>query len=173
MGGGHSVLAVPVPALEEFVRPRTSRYDASFVATDPGFVHAHITVLGPWLAEPTAADLAIVAEVVAAEPGFDVVLGEIEAFPDGTLHLVPEPAAPFRRLTARFAERFPQTPPYAGRFGDVAPHLTLDHELTGATVESLRDEMGDLLPVHTRAERVDLQWWANHDCHLRGSWPLG
>jgi len=43
--GGHSVLVVPVPALEEYVRARTAHYDASFVSADPAWVHAHLTVL--------------------------------------------------------------------------------------------------------------------------------
>ena len=54
---GHTVLAVPAPALEPFVRERTARYDASFVSADPAFSHAHLTILAPWLPSPTAADL--------------------------------------------------------------------------------------------------------------------
>jgi len=50
---GNTVLAVPVPELDEVVRERTAFYDASFVSSDPGFTHAHITVLGPWVTEPS------------------------------------------------------------------------------------------------------------------------
>ena len=173
MTSGHAVLVVPVPALDAFVRARTARDDASFVSTDPRVVHAHVTVLGPWLGEPTPDDLAAVADVVATEPAFDVVFARVAQFPDGLLHLLPEPAEPFARLTALLAERFPQTPPYAGRYADPVPHLTLDHRLTGASVASVLADLGELVPVRTRAERVDLQWWANHDCHLRQSWRLG
>lgn len=45
---GHSVIAFPVPELDPWVRARTEHYDPSFVSSDPDFVHAHITVLGPW-----------------------------------------------------------------------------------------------------------------------------
>ena len=38
---GHSVLAVPVPALDDWVRERTRGHDPAWVSTDPGFVHAH------------------------------------------------------------------------------------------------------------------------------------
>ncbi|WP_246081931.1 2'-5' RNA ligase family protein [Nocardioides litoris] len=167
------MLAVPVRELDGWVRERTERQDASFVSADPGFIHAHVTVLGPWLSAPTPADLAEVAEVVAAEPAFEVELAEVGEFPDGNLHLRPEPDGPFRRLTAALAVAFPATPPYAGRYAEVVPHLTLDHRLTGATVDSLRAELAEVLPVRSRVERVDLQWWANHDCHRRCTWPLG
>lgn len=172
-GSGHSVIAVPVPALDEVVRERTARYDASFVSADPAFVHAHVTLLGPWLDDPTDDDLAAVAGVLADEPPFAFELDEVAEFPDGTLHLVPEPAGPFARLTARLAALFPQTPPYAGRYPAPVPHLTLEHRATGASVAGLRDELGDRLPVRARADRVDLQWWANDDCHVRHRWGLG
>lgn len=168
---GHSVLVVPVPALQPFVRDRTARYDASFLSTDPAFVNAHITLLGPWLGEPGHDDLATVGRIVAAEPAFEFRLTHVESFPDGVLHLPPAPDEPFRRLTAALAAAFPQTPPYAGEFPDTVPHLTLDHASTGATVGSLTAELS--LPETARAERVDLQWWANHDCHVRATWPLG
>jgi hypothetical protein len=60
---GHSVLVVPVPELDEWIRARTAFYDASFVSADPGFVHAHITLLGPWLPRPAAEDLATAARL--------------------------------------------------------------------------------------------------------------
>lgn len=170
---GHSVLAVPVPELDAFVRERTERHDASFLGTEPAFVNAHVTVLGPWLAEPTADDLAAVAAVVEAVKAFDVTFEVVGSFLDGIINILPEPSDPFARLTAALAERFPQTPPYAGQVEVLVPHLTLDHHATGATVASVTAELADLLPVRTRAERVDLQWWANHDCHVRQSWRLG
>jgi 2'-5' RNA ligase len=170
---GHSVLVVPVPGLDDFVRERTVRYDASFLSSDPAFVHAHITLLGPWLEQPTADDLRTVAEILAAEPPFAFELAEVGCFPDGNLHLVPQPHEPFGRLTASLAAAFPQTPPYEGRYARVVPHLTLEHSLTGATVTALEAELGDHLPVRARADRVDLQWWANDDCHVRHTWELG
>jgi hypothetical protein len=53
---GHTVLLVPVPGLEAFVRARTEHYDRDYVSPDPHFVHAHVTALGPFLppAETTA-----------------------------------------------------------------------------------------------------------------------
>ncbi len=68
MALGHSVLAVPVPQIDVVVRERTAYYDASFVSADPGFVHAHITLLAPWIDEPTPADLATVARSLPPWP---------------------------------------------------------------------------------------------------------
>ena len=102
----HTVLAVPVPALDAFARSRSARYDASFVSAEPDFGHAHVTLLGPWLPAPSEADLAVVAEVVAAEPPFAFSLGELAQTSRGLLHLRPAPPEPFARLTAALVAAF-------------------------------------------------------------------
>ncbi|MFT4265524.1 MAG: 2'-5' RNA ligase family protein [Nocardioides sp.] len=170
---GHTVLAVPVPELEAWVRERTAFYDASFVSADPDFVHAHVTILGPWIAAPAAADLAAVAEIARSSAPFAFGLAEIEEFPDGLLHLRPDPAGPFGELTARLTEAFPGHPPYGGAFGDVVPHLTLDRRSAAVTPAWLRASLGEVLPATCRAARIDLQWWGNHACRRLATWPLG
>jgi len=171
MTAGHNVIAVPVPELEAYVRGRTAHYDASFVSADPGFVHAHITLLGPWLPSPTAADLEAVAECLG-EP-FDVELAEVASFPSGLTYLRPQPDGPLRAITDRLVKAFPQWPPYGGEFAPV-PHLTLDWiRAGGPSMERIRDDVAGLLPARTRVDRVDLQWWANDDCRLLHSWRLG
>ena len=98
---GHSVLLLPVPVLEGFIRARWEHYAPDLVSRDPAFTHAHVTVLAPYLDEPSAADLALVGEIVASTPAFEFGLDEMETFPDGIIHARPEPAAPFSRLTAQ------------------------------------------------------------------------
>src|SRR5688500_7851829 len=93
----HTVLAVPVPPLDEVVRERTAFYDSSFVSRDPGFTHAHITVLAPWISHPTSRDLAAVADIVTTVEPMEVKLAELDTFPDGVIHLRPEPDGPFRK----------------------------------------------------------------------------
>ena len=170
---GHSVLVVPVPELDPFVRARTAHYDASFLSGDPSFAHAHVTLLGPWLPDPAVADLDTVAQVLARFEPFEAELGEVAAFPDGLVHLRPEPDAPFRALTQALVARFPHCPPYAGRFPDPVPHLTLDQTSEAVTVDSVAAELRGILPVRLRVDRVDLQWWANHDCRVLHTWKLG
>lgn len=170
--GGHSVLVVPVPELEPVVRGRWEHYEPGWVSTDPAFTHAHVTALAPYLREPSADDLALVAEVAAGTPAFDYVLVDLDVFPGGTIHLRPEPAAPFADLTERLCTSFPQCPPYEGQY-DVAPHLTLDHLAGEVTLASTRALLGDAVPARCRADRLELHWYEPGRCHRVAAWPLG
>ena len=93
---GHSVLQVPVPALEPFVRARHEHYDRAYLSQDPAFVHAHITVLGPFLDELDDASASVIADIAGKVAPFDIRLERLATFPDGVIHLLPEPAAPFQ-----------------------------------------------------------------------------
>jgi 2'-5' RNA ligase len=166
------VLQVPVPQLEEFVRGRTIHYDASYLSPDPAYVHAHVTALGPFASELTPDIERRVAAVAAETPAFDFVLERIGRFEDGIIHLVPDPDEPFRKLTARLAAEFPEHPPYEGRFGDVAPHLTLDLLSDEVTEASTRALLEGVLPARCRATRLDLAWYEPHATGVRRSWPL-
>ena len=169
----HTVLVVPVPQLEAFVRERTEHYDSSFLSADPAFVHAHITALGPFLDDPTADDLAVVGDVVAEVPAFDFVLERTGEFADGIIHLLPDPDTPFRELTRRLVTAFPQCPPYGGEFPDPVPHLTLDQRSSGIDRASVRAALGDAVPATCRADRVALHRYANHGCRVLADWKLG
>jgi hypothetical protein len=169
------VLQVPVPALEPFVLARTRHYDTDYVSTDPAFVHAHVTALAPFLPSHalTEAALATVTRIAASTAPFDVTLEVLDTFPNGIVHLLPEPSAPFAALTATLWAAFPQCPPYAGRFGDVVPHLTLDALSDDVTEESTRRRVAPHLPARCRAERLDLAWYEPGACRVLRSWPLG
>lgn len=169
---GHTVLAVPVTVLDTVVRERTACYDASYVSTDPGFVHAHVTMLAPWVPHPTGADRALVARIALDTPAFEVELAELGVFPDGVVHLRPEPDGPLRRLTSRLAAAFPDFPPYGGRYDDPAPHLTLDRLSASVTLESVRARIDTIVPATVAVDRIDLQWWTNDDCRLLATFPL-
>ena len=168
---GHSVLQVPVPQLEGFVRARTIHYDPSYLSPDPAYVHAHVTALGPFAAELTDDIERRVAAIAAETPAFDFVLEEIATFQDGIIHLVPEPDEPFRKLTARLAAEFPEHPPYGGRY-DVAPHLTLDLRSDDVSEASTLALLDGVLPARCRATRLDLAWYEPHATGVRRSWPL-
>ncbi len=170
---GRAVLVVPVRELEDVVRERTAHHDATFLGVDDAFCNAHITLLGPWLDDPDDADLASVGAIAESTPPFDVTLGRVREFPDGLLYLAPEPDAGLRSLTAALMAAFPQCPPYGGAFPEPTPHLTIEHRASGLDADDVRALLGDRLPVTSRVERIDLQWWANDDCHVRASWRLG
>ncbi len=169
----HTVLLVPVPELEAWVRRRWEHYAPGWVSRDPAFTHAHVTVLGPWVPSPSAADLAAVADVAASVTAFAFTLAAVETFADGLLHTVPAPRAPFAALTAALAARFPAHPPYAGAFPDPVPHLTLDQVSPTVSAASVRASLGPLLPADCRAERLEVHRYAEGDCRVLASWPLG
>ncbi|WP_322938442.1 2'-5' RNA ligase family protein [Nocardioides bizhenqiangii] len=171
-GRGHTVLLVPVPELEPFARDRWAHYLASWISRDPAFTHAHITALAPYLPDPTAADLAQVAAIARATPAFDYVLREVEELPNGFIQVAPEPAAPFTALTEALWDAFPACPPYAGEYA-AAPHVTLDQRSESVSVASTRALLGHLLPARCRADRLELHWYEEGNCHVLADWKLG
>lgn len=171
---GHSVLQLPVPALEAWVVARTRHYDPGFVSTDPAFAHAHITALGPFDPDPSAAVLARVAAIASATAPIVVRLAEVGRFPDGIIHLRPEPDDALRALTRSLVAAFPQHPPYGGRWGaDVVPHLTLDAASPTVSEESTRALLAGLVPLTCRLDELQLAWWETDGCRVLHRWPLG
>ncbi|SEC89699.1 2'-5' RNA ligase superfamily protein [Nocardioides exalbidus] len=171
---GHSVLQLPVPALEEWVRARHAHYDGGFVSADPRFGHAHVTALGPFDPDPSADVLAAVGAIAAGTPPVRVRLEELAQFASGIIHLVPDPDAPLRDLTARLVAAFPAWPPYDGQFGDdVRPHLTLDAASADVDLASTAALLGDLVPVDVVLDRLQLAWWESGGCRVLHEWSLG
>jgi len=119
----------------------------------------------------------VVARIAATTEPFDFVLDQIDTFPNGIIHLVPEPTGRFTELTRRLWQAFPQCLPYAGQFGDrlddQRPHLTLDARSAAVSQESTRAAVAHLLPARCRAERLDLAWYSPHSCRVLRTWPLG
>ncbi|WP_210651665.1 2'-5' RNA ligase family protein [Nocardioides sp. SYSU D00065] len=170
---GHSVLQLPVPPLEAWVRARTAHYDPGFVSTDPRFGHAHITALGPFDPAPDAATLATVGGLAAATPPIRVRLADLAQFPDGILHLVPDPDDLLRDLTGRLVAAFPAWTPYGGRFGDdVRPHLTVDAVSDEVDLASTAALLAGTVPVDVVLDRLQLAWWESGDCRVLREWPL-
>ncbi|WP_110238924.1 2'-5' RNA ligase family protein [Nocardioides gilvus] len=169
---GHSVLQVPVPPLEAWVRARTAHYDVDYLSADPDFTHAHVTALGPFVDRLDEATSAAVAAIAAQVEPFDFHLRRLDTFPSGIIHLLPEPAEGFVRLTNLLVTAFPDHPPYGGDFAPV-PHLTLDLRHGDVTESSTRDLLGTVVPVRSRAEWLDLAWYEAGACHLVHRWPLG
>lgn len=165
---GHAVLLVAVPPLEDWVRERTAHYDPGFVSDDPGFAHAHVTVLAPFPARALD-EAAAVASVVAP---FDFTLSRVAVFPDGVVHLVPEPDDGFRALTNAARRLLPDVAPYWGRF-DPVPHVTLDRLGPGVTRATVSDAVAHLLPARARAEELLLTWWESGGCRVLARFGLG
>jgi 2'-5' RNA ligase len=171
---GHSVLQLPVAPLEVWGRARTAHYDGGFVSSDPRFGHAHITALGPFDPDPSAADLAAVADLAAATAPIRVRLDDLAQFPNGIIHLVPDPDRRLRDLTARLVAAFPGWPPYGGEFGDdVQPHLTVDAASAEVDLASTAALLADVVPADVVLDRLQLAWWESGACHVVHEWRLG
>ncbi|WP_022909191.1 2'-5' RNA ligase family protein [Aestuariimicrobium kwangyangense] len=169
---GHAVLQVPCPPLESWVRARYRHYDASLVSSDPRHVHAHVTLLGPVPAELSSAQSAAVESICSRHDRFEVGLDRVATFPNGVVHVVPEPLDPFRRMTDELVAAFPDWPAYGGTFTPT-PHITLDALSEQVSESSVAAEVAHLMGRPWRPDRVDLVWYRAHEVRVLRTWPLG
>ena len=164
-----SGIAIPLPIPTSIARIRR-RWDlgASLGA------RPHVTILYPFLPESmltaqVRTDLAAIARNV--QP-FDVHFGVVRSF-DGVLWIEPEPAAPFRLLTAAVVAHWPDWPPYGGIFDDVIPHLTVAESAT-AVRRNVGAAIAAALPFTRRASTLEV-WRQDEARRWRPHWrlPLG
>ena len=159
---------MPVPAASNLIAqvlppPRTT------VAGIP----PHVTLLYPFV-PPAMIDDSVettLAEVAARVPPFMFQLARVGRFP-GVLYLEPEPASSFVNLIETLLVRWPDHPPYGGRYEAVVPHVTV---LAGREPPGLAVSLEEALPVDCKAERVQLlaqddggQWQTKRDVVLGG-----
>jgi 2'-5' RNA ligase len=69
--------------------------------------------------------LAALARAVAAVPRFKAEWTRTAWFDQRVLWVAPDPAEPFRALTAAVVREFPAFPPFGGQYENVVPHLTV------------------------------------------------
>jgi 2'-5' RNA ligase superfamily len=150
---GESAIVVPVPEAEPVVARWRGRLDDSTARGMP----AHVTVLAPFLGEPhlTGAVVDRLGELCAAMPATDVQFERTERFPD-VLYLDPNPASPFRDLTAAIVDCWPETPPYGGMFDEVIPHLTVVHGVGEDALREAETDVSSRLPVRARIAEARL-----------------
>ena len=72
------------------------------------------------------------------------------------LWLDPEPADPFRSLTAAVWAAFPQHPPYGGAYDEVVPHLTVAERRSGdlAAMRAAESAVQQGLPLTAHIDRL-------------------
>ncbi|MCX5055003.1 MULTISPECIES: 2'-5' RNA ligase family protein [unclassified Streptomyces] len=165
---GQTALVVPVPEAEASVRVWRDRFDPAARAGVP----AHVTVLFPFLHASLVDDgtCAALDEVFGRHPSFDVRFEECGRFP-GVLYLAPAPAAPFRRLTEAVVDRWPQAPPYGGKY-DPHPHLTVAQGQDDAVLDEIESGLRPGLPFAARVPTVDLVVYGDTDWQHRASFAL-
>lgn len=170
----HTVLYVPVPELEDYIRRRHEVEGPEWLSPEPDHLHAHITVLGPFVpveAVTAGLDAELTALFASVEP-FAFTLREIRVFPSGLVYLHPEPVAGFAALTAALVARYPAYPPYAGQF-DPVPHLSLCAVGSDRDVGLVERELAGLLPARAMAQEVRLVAYAEQATRTLRSYPFG
>lgn len=166
---GYSVVLVPVPALEPAVRPPLERWAPDYLMLD-GAINAHITVLGPFLADPLPA-LPRLRELLSRVAPFELALEALARFDDsGLVYAVPSPPAPWRHLTQLLADEWPQCPPYGGQFGEVVPHLSIDY---ADDIQTVAPTVAALLPATMTVTEVILAWYEPRATRHLASCRLG
>lgn len=171
VSAGSDVLIV-VPEAEPAVAALRRRYDPAAVAGIP----AHVTVVHPFAPSALLDDSLVeaLAEVIASVQAFDAVLQRVAWFDRAVLWLAPEPADPFRRLTAAVVSRFPDYPPYGGLHGWSTPHLTVARDAPLEELRAAEIEVSALLPIRFRVEQVLLMHGtADAGLRTRAVLPLG
>lgn len=167
---GQTGLIVEVPEAEPAVRAWRERLDPS--AHDG--VPAHVTVLFPFLDESRldADVIAALTGIMAGHRAFDLSFRRCGQLPE-VLYLVPEPAAPLRELTEAVAARWPEAPPYGGRFTEIIPHLTIAQGQESATADEIEARILGRLPIATRVSSVVLMAHDGTAWRERAVFPLG
>ncbi|WP_370409738.1 2'-5' RNA ligase family protein [Streptomyces fradiae] len=166
---GQTALIVRIPEAEPAVRRWRERFDPSARAGVP----AHVTVLFPFLDESRLDALvhSALAEVLGGHPAFDLRFERCGRLP-GVLLLVPEPDTPLRQLTEAIADRWPEAPPYGGRFTEIVPHLTVAQGQQEAVTEEIEADLAGRLPFTCRVSSVELIVHDGVKWQERASFPL-
>jgi hypothetical protein len=169
-----TALVLTVPEAEPHVQRCRTMHDPVALRGMP----AHITLVYPFLpvTRLTAEALSAVAEIFATASAFDGRLASCRRFP-GVSYLAPEPVAPFVELVERLVARFPEAPPYGGRFAEVIPHLTIGHAVEAGIFDAIERELLPALPIRFRVDRAVLYeeregfWRPSRVLGMRGATP--
>ncbi|TCO30315.1 2'-5' RNA ligase superfamily protein [Kribbella steppae] len=131
---GLTAILITVPELADFTHRwrSVSRSTARPHVPLTELIPPHITVLVPWVGEPTSDDVRRLKEAVASHEPFELSFQTIGQFPNGTAWLKPEPFDAVCSLLVSVYEAFPECPPYGGEFPDPHPHLTISSATEGA-----------------------------------------
>jgi len=119
-----TALICRVPEAERYIARYRDRYDPSARRNVP----AHVTILYPFM-PPEEIDVDVLdrlRDIACAVPCFDYRLARLKRFPVA-MYLDPEPGDSYAALTDAVFRAFPDYPPFAGKFDEVVPHVTVAH----------------------------------------------
>jgi len=159
-----SAVVVRIPEAEGVV----GRFRADLDLADRLGVPAHVTVISPFVAPDLIDDGVIggLAAAVGSVRAFEVTFARVAWFGRTVLWLAPDPAEPFRALTAAVWHRFPGCPPYGGAHPDLVPHLTIGTDRPAEVLESAARAVEPGLPITASVTAATLM----HGSTEPGSW---
>jgi len=160
----HSAIVIPVPEFEHVVLPRMRRSMRPYLFRDAEAVHAHITLLGPFVDrnQVTAKLLTQLGALFDTVAPFEFSMSStsnLRTFPDGAVVIEPDDPAPFLALTKTLWRNHPDYPPYGDPTRTIIPHLTLDYSSSATATAELVAEVELGLPVKGRAKAAWLTWY--------------
>lgn len=162
-----------VPEAEDLVRPFREAYDPSAAKGMP----AHITINYPFLpgASPSGDLDGRLSALFSRTAPFRFRLERAARFPD-VLYLAPDPDGPFKELASQVWKAFPESPPYAGEYSDLTPHLTVAQEDDSHLLEYISADFQQraegILPIASRARQVWLMDNRGGRWRRRTAFPL-
>lgn len=166
-----TALLVPVPRLAPLIEPWARRFDPAAV----GGVPPHVTVLSPFLA-PQAITTTVtdtLRHVALRHEAFTTAFTQVGMFEEGeVLHLLPDPDAPFRELTAALRDPWPDLEPYGGAHDDPVPHATVGFEIPRPSAKHAARSLLLSLPVAVHVDVLQLWGTDDEDWHHLQSFPL-
>ncbi|MDH6113878.1 2'-5' RNA ligase [Kitasatospora sp. MAP12-15] len=168
---GQTGLIVRIPEAEPAVGAWRERLDPSARSGVP----AHVTVLFPFLHEDLidAHIRAAIADPLGSYPAFDVRFETFGRFP-GILYLAPESDGQrqFLQLTHAVADRWPEVPPFEGRFAELVPHLTVAQSQEAEVLDEVEAALTGILPIAARVSSVELMVTDGRTWRQRASFAL-
>lgn len=170
-----SALVVLVPEAETLVKPFRDRYDPSSAAGMP----AHITLLYPFKPPDQVDEIVLddLRDCFARFAPIAFALGSIRRFPAEVLYLAPEPDEPFRQLTLAIWDRYPETPPYGGKWPDIVPHVSVaalgDEQQLDRINEEFAEACRGKLPLRATAAEAALMDIRSGRWQVRAVFGLG
>lgn len=164
-----TVLLIAVPEAEPVVGRWRQRFDSS--ASDG--VPAHVTVVAPFLDVDRldAGTLEDLRALFAAHDAFDLRFDRFGRFPT-VLYLAPDPADPLVALTEAVVARWPEAPPYEGKFDEVTPHLTIASDQTPEANAEAEADISGHLPIVAHVSSVQLLTFDGERWQVRETFPL-
>ncbi|MEV6872400.1 2'-5' RNA ligase family protein [Amycolatopsis sp. NPDC051128] len=165
---GTTALVILLPAAEP-VLAAARRVDPALVR--PGLA-AHVTALYPFLPDGELTDevTAAVRELAGAWPPVEVRLTDFVM----TRGFAAIPAPSLQPIADAVCARWPEVPPYGGRFGArPAAHLTVAMGGEDAVLERVAAEVRPLLPLADTAEALQLVALTEQGWEPRLSVPFG